>query len=174
MGFKIIKNGILFILFYILNVFISLFIAYSLFSYDFKNSLDNIFLRISPKKWLFYKCISCFIFTILFRFILFLFITMFLFIFSKYINISLILLFLKNVSYILFIQLSFVLLIYSFQSRKYTLFSLISVFILFCSKILIFSINFWWIYILFDFLLIILLMFVYKNNFTNLFERYGD
>lgn len=174
MGIKIAKNNILFLLLYLSGILISLFIAYHIFSYDFRNSLNNIFLRVSPKKWFFCKSISCLFVTILFRFSLFLLISLFLIIFCKNTFFWLNLLFLKNIFYFSFMQLLFILYIYLFQSRKYIsflFFILISV--IFLSKVLIFLPSVWWIYLFLDILLTIILVYTYENCFVNLFERNG-
>lgn len=174
MGIKIAKNNILFLLLYLSGILISLFIAYHIFSYDFRNSLNNIFLRVSPKKWFFCKSISCLFVTILFRFSLFLLISLFLIIFCKNTFFWLNLLFLKNIFYFSFMQLLFILYIYLFQSRKYISFFLsILISVIFLSKVLIFLPSVWWIYLFLDILLTIILVYTYENCFVNLFERNG-
>ncbi len=174
MGIKLVKKNILFILLYLSSILISLFIAYNIFSYDFKSSFNNIFLRISPKKWMFYKSVSCLFFTIFFRFTLFLIIaTVLAFLYNNGV-IWYILLFLKSILYFSFIQLLFILVTCLFQTKKIISF-LLSIFIsiIFLSSILIFLSDIWWIYLFLDILLIIILMYTYENCFINLFERNG-
>ena len=174
LGIKIIKKNILFILLYLSNILISLFIAYNIFSNDFKNSLDNLFLRISPRKWLFCKSISCLFFTFLFRGILCFMVTSILFFFYKVIDIWYILVFLKSIFYFTFIQFLFILIVYLLQSKKYVLFLLpIFLFFLFLGSILIILSDIWWVYLMLSILSIILLMYVYGHCFVNLFERNG-
>lgn len=174
MGIKIVKNNILFILLYLSSIIMSLFIAYNIFSYDFKNSLDNLFLRISPKEWLVCKSISCLFFTIFFRLILFLTVVIILVLFSKNITIQFILLFLKSILYFSFIQSLFILFVFLFQSKRYISFIFFMfIFVVFLNKIIIMSLNICLVYLLLNVLLMVILMYTFENCFVNLFERSG-
>lgn len=175
MGIKIIKNNIIFLLLYLINIIISLFIAFNIFLADFKNSSGNIFLRILPKKWIIFKSLSCFFITLFLRILLFLLIFAIYIIINEKINLVFTILFIKNIFYLFFLQLLFVSILYLFNFSKCFFLSIIIIIIcLLFPKILLFYSNRWMLYIFLDILFILFLIKIYRSCYVKLFERNGD
>lgn len=65
------ERGLLPNLLFIFNIFVNIYICMYLFTYDINNNLENIFLRITQKKWLIYKMISIVLISAFIRVIIF-------------------------------------------------------------------------------------------------------
>lgn len=174
LGLEVVKKNILFLILYIANIMIALFISYQLFTNDYKNSKDNIFLRVLPNKWFIFKSISCFIINFLFRLIIFLITGVILFLFNKEIDMNFcIILFFKSSFYFYFIQILFLLTVYIYQTKPFLLFPLILLILLFNKVIIQCCLGQWWLYIIFGILINIIIIKIYNNIFTVLFEKNG-
>lgn len=119
-GMEIQDKKIVSLILYLLNKIILLFSIYNIFIYDFKNSMDNLFMRISTKRMIFFKCFSALLFIFVFRTLFFLLVFTILKI-SNHIPFGLSFLFnisFKDVMYNDFLQLFSVLIIWLCQTKK--------------------------------------------------------
>lgn len=177
-GLEFLNNKVVSLILYLLNKLIILFAVYNMFVYDFRNSMDNLFLRISAKKWIMTKCFSIFLFISVFRMIVFLFIFIALKIAQSQPFDLLVLLsiYLKDTIYNIFLQSLLVLIIWLYQTHKGIL-SMLIVLISFFSKLMFpklsFITNYWWLYLVFGIVIYFLLSMIYINNFSILFEKNG-
>lgn len=96
-------SGWLSMLLYLFYIFVYIYIMILLFAKDLKNGSENIFLRMSPIKWIMCKMLSIMIIDFILLILLYLSIIM-IFISLNFFVENLIILFLKNYAYFLLVQ----------------------------------------------------------------------
>ena len=111
-GLSIYQDNFLFTLVSVLTKLLLVFLTFNIYTYDLKNGLNNIFLRIKADKWFLMKFVSNFVFTSFLKAIIYIFIVIFIIFFPKtYFNYLLIpKIFCIDIIYTLCFQMFFLLL----------------------------------------------------------------
>lgn len=162
------------ILSYIFSMSIFILLSFKTYIRDMKNNLENIFLRISKKRWIIYKLISIFISTFLILILGYLIVYLILIVINNIYSKDIIKLFTKNLLYVYFIQLISIIIYCLFKANCHYIFIsiIISIFILnLCFNIFsIISINLYLI-ILSYLIFIILYLKIIIKKLTVIFEK---
>ena len=176
LGFDFTNKHILMIILYVFHRIFFLFISFHIFTYDFFNSLDNIFLRVKSGKFILLKCFSIFISTFVIKLVvyaLFLIATKLLFRIDIYLP-TFISTFFLDLLYFSFIQFLFLLFYILFNCYPIigTILGIISVgFIRLIFPNYSYLNKWFWFYFLILILIIIGLYIIYKNKYVTMFER---
>lgn len=178
-GLSIYQDNFLFTLVAILTKFLLVFLTFNIYTYDLKNSLDNIFLRVKANKWFIMKLLSNTLFTVLIKIFTYISIITIITIFPKAtFNYLLVLkIFFIDIIYTLCFQMFFLLLYFLMFYNKLiggitVISGLVSLRLLFPSMK--FINRFWYLYLIISLILVIILMTLCKNNYVNLFERNSE
>ena len=121
LNFNIKENSIFEIIIFITNISFFTFIIIDLFLKDICYQTDNIFLRMSPQKWIFLKIIYSFIIIFTIRLLQYMILCLLLNIDVKFLK-DVFTLFINEVLYISFIQYSILSLILFFRKNKWIFF----------------------------------------------------
>lgn len=174
LGLKFYKYSPLFVVSYLLNRIFFIYIIFCLFTYDFKNAKGNLFMRLTPLKWVLLKISSNVIITVILRITTYLTIMLIVYLFNgNLISISnQFQYFLIDIFYLLFIQFSSLLLYFLFQYKLLLGLFLLLIYFLF-SFFFIADLSFYliWFYIIFDFIFILSHVCFFKNQYVILFEK---
>lgn len=178
-GLSIYQDNFLFTLVSVLTKLLLVFLTFNIYTYDLKNGLNNIFLRIKADKWFLMKFVSNFVFTSFLKAIIYIFIVIFIIFFPKtYFNYLLIpKIFCIDIIYTLCFQMFFLLLYFLMFYNKpmcgtISFIGLLSIKFLFPNMK--FINNYWYIYSVILLALIFGLTILCKNNYVNLFERNSE
>ncbi len=176
LGLSLSNKHILITILYIFHRIFFLFISFYIFTYDFSNSIDNIFLRIKSGKFILLKCFSIFMSTLVIKLVVYaLFFLIAKLFFTMDIDfLTFISVFLLDLLYFSFIQFFFLLFYLIFQCYLIAgiVFSIISVgFISLVFPSYSYLNQWFWIYLLLLIPIIISLYIIYKNKYVIIFER---
>ena len=171
-----IKQNPIFMLTYILTRILFLFFSFLLFTYDFKNNVSNLFLRIKPFYWIVFRICSNVLILLFIKIFIYFFINFIcFFLYDSWFSIFYILRYLFfDISYTLFFQMFLIFIYFLCQYRLFLSFILLilNIFILFPR--LNFIYDYWWLYILLSLFYMVALIMFYKNQYIILFERNSD
>ena len=176
LGLSMSNKHILITILYIFHRVFFLFLSFYIFTYDFSNSIDNIFLRIKSGKFILLKCFSIFMSTFVMKLAIYalFFLTAELFFKMDIDFLTFISVFLLDLLYFSFIQFLFLLFYLIFQCYLIVgiVFSIISVgFISLIFPNYSYLNQWFWIYLLLFIPIIISLYIIYKNKYVIIFER---
>ena len=176
LGLSMSNKHILITILYIFHRVFFLFLSFYIFTYDFSNSIDNIFLRIKSGKFILLKCFSIFMSTFVMKLAIYalFFLTAELFFKMDIDFLTFISVFLLDLLYFSFIQFLFLLFYLIFQCYLIVgiVFSIISVgFISLIFPNYSYLNQWFWIYLLLLIPIIISLYIIYKNKYVIIFER---
>ena len=165
------KSNLLEITFYIFNfVFIS-YLSFSVFSNNFGNKVENIFLRMKTTEWITYKILSISCILITYISVVYVF-SLVIFILLKINLFNILIIFLKNILYIIIIELISII-IYILISNKLIIITLINSLILLYFKIIVIDlINTSFTYLLVSIIILIpCIILLFKFNYFKLYEN---
>lgn len=174
-----IKQNPIFLLTYILTRIIFVFLSFQLFTYDFKNNISNLFLRIKPFYWIISRIFSNILILLLLKIFTYFIINSICFLlYDSWFSIFYIFTYLCcDIIYTLFLQIFFIFIYFLYQysptfSILLLFLNVLNIFIFFPK--LTFISDYWCIYMLLCLFYIIILILLYKSKYVILFERNSD
>lgn len=152
-----------------------LYLIFKIFTKDILNNMENLFLRISARKWLLYKIISVFLSSLILMFIYYNVVAFTIFLLKNNLEINLIHLFIKNIEFIWCLQLLAIVLYVAYHNNKKFLFYLLvtiilSVFI-FHKQLLNLNMNESQFITIIIFILILIIFTIISKNMKYIFEK---
>ncbi len=113
------------------SIIVYLYLLLKVFTKDILNDVENLFLRISTKQWLFYKIISIFLISLCLLFLYYGTANLVILLLKKDISIDLFHLFIRNIEFIYCLQLLILIIYVAYYNKKNNLFYLLVITIIF-------------------------------------------